>query len=94
MNNSILWKILFAASMILSAYLIFYSLKAKDSYPVEFLVCDSGYNDCDEVARFRNRFDCEATSEKWQWYCSSIDKQDIRCREPKPGESAATGVCR
>ena len=66
-------------------------LKERLSYPVIMKVCGLGYVDCQNIARFKTRDDCETTNQKWGWYCDQGDKSNIKCEE-KPS-SFAVGYC-
>jgi len=61
------------------------------SFPITYKVCGAGYVDCTEVAKFKERWQCEYTQEKWDWRCDETDKNRIICT---PGESMiAVGIC-
>lgn len=66
-------------------------IKEKLSFPVSFKVCELGYVNCKEIARFKDRYDCETTNKKWGWYCNQEDKDNIICQEKE--SDIATGFC-
>jgi hypothetical protein len=80
--------IIFAIIALLFAVLYF---KEKLSYPVTMKVCGLGHVDCQDVARFKTRDDCETTNQMWGWYCDQTDKSNIKCQE-KPS-TISTGYC-
>lgn len=53
----------------------------KLSFPVAFKVCDLNYKNCQVIAKFKDRYDCEITKEYWGWYCDSTNKNNITCKE-------------
>ena len=59
-------------------------------FPVIFSVCDAGYEDCNPVARFKDRMSCETTNEEWGWLCDRTNPNDIRCRAEKSNISSGT----
>lgn len=83
-------KGLIIAIVISSLFAILY-LKEKLSYPITMKVCAPGYVDCMDIARFKERDDCETTNQKWGWYCDQTDKSNIKCQEKE--STFATGFC-
>jgi hypothetical protein len=63
----------------------------KNRYPVIFKMCLIDYTDCSEIARFKERDDCETTKQKWGWYCNTTNKSNIVCQEKD--SAMVTGCC-
>lgn len=86
-KNRLIILVLLATSIIFVGLYI----NEKLSLPISFKVCGLGYVDCQIVARFDNREDCETTQKKWGWYCNEFDKNNIVCKEKT--SDIATGFC-
>lgn len=79
--------IFFIILLLVIGYLIF----DKFSYPVTYKVCDLSFSDCTDIAKFKERDDCEFTKEKWGWYCDETKGNPIICE--KKTSMIATGYC-
>lgn len=60
-------------------------------FPITYSVCGSDYTDCSPVARFKDRYSCEITKQKWGWYCDQTNKENIICQEKN--SYISTGTC-
>lgn len=76
---------------IITALIVYFIIPER--YPIKYKVCSSGYVDCETVAKFKTRDDCETTKQKWGWRCNSFDKNNITCYEPHESDTFATGFC-
>lgn len=81
--------ILLILVMVFSAFFIIQNQR----FPVKYKICDTSYEDCSVSAKFKDFNSCERAKEMGNWYCNSVDKNNISCREPKAGESFAASVC-
>ena len=52
----------------------------KFRFPIEYIICDSGYSDCSVFAKFPDMRSCQNESKKGNWLCDERSPQDIRCR--------------
>jgi hypothetical protein len=84
-------KVLFCLVFLLFTGIFSWNLIQKLNYPIELKVCDIGYKDCQVIAKFKDRYDCEITNQKWGWYCDQTDKSNIKCQERD--STFATGFC-
>lgn len=84
--KNILYLILIVVGVIVAYYFI-----REIRYPYTYKVCDSAYQDCQAVAKFKDRWSCESVNEKGGWLCDSTDKNRITCT---PSDSShANGIC-
>ena len=83
--NSIIF-ILIIVTIILGGIIIY----DKNKFPIKFKVCDVNYSDCVLVARFDDIHSCEATKEKWSWYCdTTVNPAKPDCHIEKSSISAS-----
>lgn len=75
---------------IIAIFFWFYSTE-KSKFPVIYKICSLGYQDCQTIAKFKTRDDCETTRQKWEWYCDQTDKSNIKCQEEE--SYIASGFC-
>jgi hypothetical protein len=73
------------------AYLAISYFSEKNKYPVSYKVCGLNYQDCEIVAKFKNRYNCERTNQMDGWYCDETDKNHIVCQEK--ASDISSGYC-
>lgn len=88
-NNKQVWGI--GLFLLFVAGCFYFYLKGEQ-FNVEYKVCDISYKDCQVIAKFKDRYDCEITKEKWGWRCDSVSNPAlITCT--RPTDSFAAGFC-
>jgi hypothetical protein len=80
--------LLLGITIILNLYFLYQNLQ----FPVNYVICKSGYTDCFVNAKFQNMNDCEDTREKGTWSCDSHDPKNIPCSVPL--NSTAVSYCK
>lgn len=54
--------------------------KEKLQFPVNYVLCGSGYTDCKTYAKFDDMDSCQWYSERNNWLCHSTDPTNITCK--------------
>lgn len=52
----------------------------KVRFPVNYMICDTGYTDCYTAAKFSNMQSCQFEVEIGSWLCNSQNPNDIKCK--------------
>ena len=52
----------------------------KVRFPVNLVICDKAYNDCDTYEKYKSRTSCERDRERGNWLCDSGDPNNITCK--------------
>lgn len=84
MKKSLILLLVIAAVVFGIFYLI-----GKYNFPVAYKICGVDYQDCETIAKFKDRDSCETTKKKWNWGCNEKDKNNIICKEGNDSFSSA-----
>ncbi|OGG26774.1 hypothetical protein A2960_01210 [Candidatus Gottesmanbacteria bacterium RIFCSPLOWO2_01_FULL_39_12b] len=82
-------KKIFILTLIITIVVVILYLIEKFNFSVTYKVCGLGYQDCNVIAKFKDRNSCETTKQYWGWLCDKMNKKNIICVEKESDISSA-----